>query len=116
MRFSVTSIILGAAAVAGQLGQVSASPTENWGIMCTDVNLGGTCSGFKSPSNDCVSFSGSNAWWNDKISSIQIWAPNFQCEFYTDLNCKGSMQPFNGNVYTYNTVYYNDQFSSFFCY
>lgn len=53
MRFSAISIILGAAAIASQLGQVSASPTENWGIMCTDVNLGGTCSGFKSPSNDC---------------------------------------------------------------
>ncbi|KAF3057537.1 hypothetical protein CFAM422_012389 [Trichoderma lentiforme] len=72
MRFSVTSIILGAAAIAGQSGQVSASPTENWGIMCTDVNLGGTCSGFKSPSNDCT-FMVSTIGLQSRQTSDQHW-------------------------------------------
>ncbi|KAF8197781.1 hypothetical protein K438DRAFT_1967338 [Mycena galopus ATCC 62051] len=94
-----------------KIQQVSA--TINWGKMCLNTFMSGTCTQFASDQADqCISFTGSNSFWNDDISSIEVYSGNI-CDFYVDTGCTGSRQFMPAGVY--NTVDYNDQYSSFQC-
>ncbi|KAJ7323182.1 hypothetical protein DFH08DRAFT_817761 [Mycena albidolilacea] len=86
---------------------------ENFGKMCFNTNMGGTCTQFAADGIfECVSFKGSNAFWNDVVSSLQVYSP-FSCNFFVDWDCTGKFTQYHTG--TYNTVQYNDQYSSFLC-
>ncbi|PSR99292.1 hypothetical protein BD289DRAFT_450516 [Coniella lustricola] len=109
-----STLTTGAVLLASMLGMAHA---RNYGIMYLDVNAGGTSSDFASDTSDeCISFTGTNSFWDDDISSLHIFA-NQQCKFYENPSCTGTSDTFTGGSAgtVYNTVPQNDAYSSFRC-
>ncbi|KAJ7848186.1 hypothetical protein B0H14DRAFT_3453340 [Mycena olivaceomarginata] len=89
----------------------SPSPTGNApaGLHTPVVALSGTCTQFASDHGaQCISFTGSNLFWNDDISSIEVYSGHI-CDFYVDAGCIGARQFMPTGVY--NTIDYNDQYT-----
>ncbi|KAJ3512900.1 hypothetical protein NLJ89_g3252 [Agrocybe chaxingu] len=84
----------------------------DWGTMCSDANFVGSCTTYQADPNQCVSFTGSNAVWNDVVSSISV-VGGAQCMFSVNAGCSGTTDTFTAG--RHNTVPHNDQYSSFRC-
>ncbi|KAH8898525.1 hypothetical protein GQ53DRAFT_759748 [Thozetella sp. PMI_491] len=111
MKFSATTF--SALLSAGLLGGATASIT--WGTMydATNLNCGAGCTDFQSDvSGQCISFTGGNTAWNDRISSLRVNG-GAACQFFTDAGCAGRADTFTEGAY--NTLPVNDQYSAFRC-
>ncbi|KAH7177083.1 hypothetical protein EDB81DRAFT_875857 [Dactylonectria macrodidyma] len=59
------------------------------GVFENHKNGGGQFKALTAPTASSRSFIGDDAYWNDRISYIQI-PPKVLCQFWDDLYCKGS--------------------------
>ncbi|KAH7153447.1 hypothetical protein EDB81DRAFT_882386 [Dactylonectria macrodidyma] len=60
----------------------------DWGRMCDGKSGTGDCTVFRSDvSGKCVSFSGKNSFWNDKIDYADVTRGT--CFFYEHFDCVG---------------------------
>ncbi|KAI1857171.1 hypothetical protein JX265_011372 [Neoarthrinium moseri] len=85
-----------------------------WGVMTENFDAQGARADFASDhSGDCVSFTLSNAFWNDKVSYVQVKTGT--CTFYVDAGCSGASAVFHAGDSVNLSSNFNDKFSSFVC-
>ncbi|KAH6884276.1 hypothetical protein B0T10DRAFT_493836 [Thelonectria olida] len=88
------------------------------GVFENVKNGGGQFAALATPPATCRNFIGSDAYWNDRISYVQI-PPKVWCQFWDDLNCKGGslvIPASNGGVDVNIPANHNDKISSYSCY
>ncbi|OJJ96661.1 uncharacterized protein BO66DRAFT_24550 [Aspergillus aculeatinus CBS 121060] len=103
--------IAAAATLLSLLHGATASIT--WGTMCTGTEFTGTCTNYQSTNvNQCISFAGKDASWNDKVQSVSVWDGNV-CTFWIDVGCSGSSSGALEGAFA--TIGQPKQWSSFAC-
>ncbi|KAM6528913.1 hypothetical protein FALCPG4_009865 [Fusarium falciforme] len=88
------------------------------GVFENQKNGGGQFKAFDTPHATCRNLLGTDAFWNDRISYIQI-PPNVWCQFWDDANCKGAslvVPASSGGVDANIPANHNDKITSFACY
>ncbi|KAH7120230.1 hypothetical protein B0J13DRAFT_629122 [Dactylonectria estremocensis] len=81
MKFSLFYVVL-------PLGMIQSVAAIDWGRMCDGKSGQGDCATFRSDvSGKCVSFSGKDNFWNDKIDYVDVTRGT--CFFYEHFGCNG---------------------------
>ncbi|KAM5353365.1 hypothetical protein ACJ41O_000015 [Fusarium nematophilum] len=104
--------------LAALLFLATAAQAITIGVFENQKNGGGQFKTFDTPHTVCRNFNGADAYWNDRISYVQI-PPKVWCQFWDDGNCKGAslvVPASNGGVDANIPQNHNDKISSFACF
>ncbi|KAJ3525592.1 hypothetical protein NM208_g11574 [Fusarium decemcellulare] len=88
------------------------------GVFENQKNCGGQFATFDTPNAVYRNFNGANAYWNDRVSYVQI-PPKVKYQFWDDFDCKGASlvtPASDGGVDANIPANHNDKISSFACF